>query len=193
MALTLRRMRGGEEPRLYEVLRSAVIRGAVAHYDEAQRRAWAPDRPPEGRAQRLGRAECFVAVTGALIVGFIAVTPVGHVDLVYVLPERHGAGSGSSCSRGSRRRCGSPASRGGRPRQALSPNRSSPAAVGAATERRRWSGMARSCAESGCPSRWRSDVRGVGQASLRKVYGTGLASLPLPREVRLPLPELCGR
>lgn len=94
MALTLRRMRAGEESRLYEVLRSAVIRGAVGHYDEAQRRAWAPDRPPEGWVARLERAECFVAVADGLIVGFMSVTPAGHLDLAYVLPERHGAGIG---------------------------------------------------------------------------------------------------
>ena len=56
MALTLRRMRVGEESRLYEVLRSAVIRGAADHYDEAQRRAWAPDRASPNWAERLGSA-----------------------------------------------------------------------------------------------------------------------------------------
>ena len=94
MTLALRRMRPGEEARLYEVLRSAVIRGTVGHYDEAQRRAWAPDRPPDDWAERLGSAECFVAVTDGLVSGFLSVTPAGHVDLAYVLPERHGTGIG---------------------------------------------------------------------------------------------------
>ena len=94
MTLTLRRMRPGEERRLYEVLRSAVIRGTVGHYDEAQRRAWAPSRPFEGWHDRLAMAECFVAVSDGLIVGFLSVTPAGHVDLAYVLPELHGTGIG---------------------------------------------------------------------------------------------------
>lgn len=87
-------MRSGEEARLYEVLRSAVLRGTARHYDEAQRRAWAPDRPLEGWVNRLGMAECFVAVNDGLIVGFISVTRAGHVDLVYVLPEWHGSSIG---------------------------------------------------------------------------------------------------
>jgi putative acetyltransferase len=94
VTLTLRRMRPGEEARLYEVLRSAVLRGTTRHYDEAQRRAWAPDRPLEGWVERLGTAQCFVAVVDGLVVGFLSVTPAGHVDLAYVLPERHGAGIG---------------------------------------------------------------------------------------------------
>ena len=90
MTLALRRMRPSEEGRLYEVLRDAVLNGAAAHYDEAQRHAWAPDTPFEGWVERLGTTECFVAVLGARIVGFIAATPAGHVDLAYVLPEYHG-------------------------------------------------------------------------------------------------------
>ncbi len=95
MTLHLRRMRPGEEPRLYDVLRAAVLRGAAAHYDEAQRHAWAPDRPFEGWNERLGTAECFVAVVAASIVGFVAASPAGHVDLAYVLPEYHGTGVAS--------------------------------------------------------------------------------------------------
>ena len=94
MTLTLRRMRPGEEGRPYEVLRSAVLGGTLGHYDEAQRKAWAPNRPPEGWVERLGEGQCFVAVVDRLIVGFMSVTPAGHLDLAYVLPECHGSGVG---------------------------------------------------------------------------------------------------
>ena len=94
MTLTLRRMRVGEETRLYEVLRSAVLRGTASRYNEAQRRAWAPDRPLEGWAERLGMAQCFVAVVDGMVVGFMAVTPGGHVDLAYVVAEHHRGGIG---------------------------------------------------------------------------------------------------
>jgi putative acetyltransferase len=92
VTLTLRRMRPGEEARLYEVLRAAVLDGAAAHYDEAQRRAWAPPQPFEGWVERLNAAECFVALVAARIVGFVSTTAAGHVDLAYVLPELHGSG-----------------------------------------------------------------------------------------------------
>ena len=94
MTLTLRRMRPGEEARLYEVLRSAVLRGTARHYDEAQRRAWAPDRPFEGWGERLAGSECFVCQVDDRIVGFMSVTATGHLDLAYVLPEMHGSGIG---------------------------------------------------------------------------------------------------
>jgi putative acetyltransferase len=92
MTLILRRMRPGEETRLYAILRTAVIDGAAAHYDEAQRHAWAPPDPFEGWAERLNTAECFVAVLSGRVVGFLSTTAAGHVDLAYVLPDLHGSG-----------------------------------------------------------------------------------------------------
>lgn len=92
MTLALRRMRRGEERQLYEVLRAAVLDGAAAHYDEAQRRAWAPPDPFEGWTERLGMAACFIALLDARIVGFVSITHAGHVDLAYVLPHLHGSG-----------------------------------------------------------------------------------------------------
>ncbi len=93
--LTLRRMRSGEELRLYEVLRAAVLKGAVGDYDEAQRRAWAPNRPAVSWPDRLRAQHCFIADDGKRILGFMAVSPEGHLDLAFVAPEASGCGIGS--------------------------------------------------------------------------------------------------
>lgn len=94
MNLTIRRMRPGEEGRLYEVLRAAVIHGTTDHYNEAQRRAWAPSQPFAGWVDNLRSAESFVAVVDNLVAGFMTVSPDGHLDFAFVAPEFHRQGIG---------------------------------------------------------------------------------------------------
>jgi putative acetyltransferase len=94
LSLTLRRMRPGEEPRLYEVLRASVMKGTAGDYDEAERRAWAPARPAVSWPDRLQLLQTFVAADGQRPIGFIAVSRDGHLDLAYVTPELIGRGIG---------------------------------------------------------------------------------------------------
>ncbi|MBM9595357.1 GNAT family N-acetyltransferase [Roseitranquillus sediminis] len=93
--LTLRRMRPGEEGRLWEVLRSAVLKGTAEHYDDAQRKAWAPSKPEISWPARLSVDACFVALLDTLVVGFMAADEHGHIDLAYVLPDMKNSGIGT--------------------------------------------------------------------------------------------------
>ncbi|MEX2451410.1 MAG: GNAT family N-acetyltransferase [Rhodospirillales bacterium] len=71
----------------------AVHLGATAHYDAAQRNAWAPEIPetPAWRA-RLKPQTVLVAERGGAIVGFMTLTRDGRIDLAYVAPDMIGRG-----------------------------------------------------------------------------------------------------
>lgn len=57
------------------------------HYDAAQRAAWAPREPDHGEwAARLDVQHVLVADGGDELLGFIAYTDDGHIDLLYTAP-----------------------------------------------------------------------------------------------------------
>lgn len=70
----------------------AVFTGSVhglgaQHYDAAQRAAWAPREPDHGEwAARLDAQHVLVADGGGELLGFIAYTDDGHIDLLYTAP-----------------------------------------------------------------------------------------------------------
>lgn len=73
----------------------AVRDGTRDAYDERQRAAWAPGIPDATAwTDRLRDQTVFVAETAGDIVGFVALRPAGHVDLIFVAPEWHRLGIG---------------------------------------------------------------------------------------------------
>lgn len=81
-------MRPGEARALHGIFVEAVRDGAKSHYDARQRRAWAPDGPPpEWWHDRLASQTVWVAVGRGQPVGFLSVTPGGHLDLAFVRPS----------------------------------------------------------------------------------------------------------
>ncbi|NKF24070.1 GNAT family N-acetyltransferase [Solimonas marina] len=73
---------------------TASVHGlAGAHYDAAQRRAWAPvDADIDDWRRRLAAQHVLLAVDGDALAGFIGYEDDGHIDLLYTAPShaRHG-------------------------------------------------------------------------------------------------------
>lgn len=71
----------------------AVHIGAKNFYDEAQRAAWATNKPePAAWQKRLEAQVVKVALQEDVVVGFMTLTPEGRIDLVFVAPEVMGTG-----------------------------------------------------------------------------------------------------
>ena len=83
---------------LAEIFTAAVHHSTAAHYDAAQREAWAP-RPSDFQRwhQRLLQAQLhtLVAIHDAVYAGFISYEPDGHIEYLYTAPaaQRHGIAS----------------------------------------------------------------------------------------------------
>lgn len=90
--LSLRPYRAEDRAACAAVFFRAVREGAAAFYDEAQRAAWAPGGPAPG-LDRLKDQWCLVAERDGAVVGFMAMTPAGYLDMTYVLPEEMGRGT----------------------------------------------------------------------------------------------------
>lgn len=73
---------------------TASIHGlAAAHYDDAQRAAWAPQSPDvEGWRQRLANLRVVVAEECHRLCGFCGWEDDGHIDLLFVAPDCAGRG-----------------------------------------------------------------------------------------------------
>ena len=71
----------------------AVHEGASGHYDQAQREGWARSPEPDWTTPdpRAGQ-HTWVSESGGRITGFMALTPGGHLDMAFVLPEVMGQG-----------------------------------------------------------------------------------------------------
>ena len=84
-ARTIRTAELSDVPAMQDVFRSAVLRTAAAHYDADQRRVWAARAEDADRWQRTIREQqVLVTVDGERVVGFISLTPAGHIDLLHV-------------------------------------------------------------------------------------------------------------
>ena len=80
---------------LAEVFAAAVHGSTAAHYDAAQREAWAPCPPDlQHWQQRLTQPELrtFVAIRDSGPAGFISYEPNGHIEYLYTAPnsQRYG-------------------------------------------------------------------------------------------------------
>jgi len=70
-----------------------VRRGTRAFYDEAQRRAWAPEVPATASwLERIRAQTALVAERNGVLVGFMTMTAGGYIDLAYVAPRHIGKG-----------------------------------------------------------------------------------------------------
>ena len=91
--MRLRAYGSGDLDAVAALFTASVHRLAADHYDEAQRSAWAP-RPPdvEGWRLRLSGLRVVVAEDGDQLCGFCGWEDDGHIDLLFVAPERAGRG-----------------------------------------------------------------------------------------------------
>ena len=91
--VSVRRFRDEDAGATARIFCDAVHQGAARHYDEAQRRAWAPGIPdlPAWR-DRLGAQAVFVAERQHSVVGFMTLRPDGCIDLAFVAPDAMGTG-----------------------------------------------------------------------------------------------------
>ncbi len=91
--LSVRRATAQDHVALYGVYYKSVRHGAAAFYTTEQRAAWAPSEQPSSPTtdpdDTLLR---WVAEVNGKIIGFMAVTPDGYIDLAFVLPEWMGQG-----------------------------------------------------------------------------------------------------
>ena len=89
----IRRFREEDAQATAQVFFDAVHVGARAHYDEAQRRAWAPRVPALAAwRERLRPQSVFVAERDDRIVGFMTLTTDGVIDFAFVAPDVIGQG-----------------------------------------------------------------------------------------------------
>ena len=78
----------------------SVRLGTQDHYDEVQRRAWAPQVPETPRwLDRLRSQTTFVAEYEGRVVGFMTVNSDGYIDLAFVAPDVIGKGVGKQLYR----------------------------------------------------------------------------------------------
>ena len=91
--IVIRDFRDDDALETAQIYFDAVRIGTASHYDQRQREAWAPEVPEEDAwRQRLGAQKTLVAEQDGRLIGFIALTPDGHIDLLFVLPEVMGRG-----------------------------------------------------------------------------------------------------
>lgn len=76
------------------VFRAAVLEGSAPHYTPEQRAVWAA-RIDDGPAMhtRLDGLTCLVAENDGGLLGFIALTALGHVDMLFVRPDQRRTGT----------------------------------------------------------------------------------------------------
>jgi len=86
--LSVRRATAQDHSALYGVYYRSVREGAAAFYTEEQRRAWAPSpQPSSPQADSDDTLLRWVAEVDGEVVGFMAITSDGYIDLAFVLPE----------------------------------------------------------------------------------------------------------
>ena len=90
--ITVRPYRPEDAAACDQVFLRAVREGAAGFYDEAQRRDWAPDDCLGMAEEKLPSQVAWVAEDRDRITGFMSMTPEGHLDMAFVLPEVMGKG-----------------------------------------------------------------------------------------------------
>ncbi len=89
--LTIRKGTPNDRDAIFNVFYQAVRQGAARFYSEKQRAAWAPKSEPD-QTPKNDHLLRWVAERDGKIIGFIAVTPTGYIDLSFVSPEWMGRG-----------------------------------------------------------------------------------------------------
>ncbi|OAN50498.1 hypothetical protein A6A04_18045 [Paramagnetospirillum marisnigri] len=93
----LRAMTPDDMPALIALFRASVRQVARRDYHEEQLRAWAPDSIDLTEwTQRHGDRPGWVAVTDGSLSGFCELETDGHLDMMFVHPDRQGQGIASA-------------------------------------------------------------------------------------------------
>lgn len=91
--ISVRRFKDKDAAATARIFFDSVHLGTRAHYDEAQRRAWAPEVPDTSSwLDRLKSQTTFVAERNERVIGFMTLRPDGYIDLAYVAPDAVGTG-----------------------------------------------------------------------------------------------------
>ena len=91
--ITLRPFRSSDIAETARLYYRSVREGTVTCYNEAQRKAWAPEVPDQDWwAEKLGRQQVFVADHAGTMAGFMTLEQDGEIDLAFVAPEYIGRG-----------------------------------------------------------------------------------------------------
>ena len=86
--ISVRRATSHDSDALYGVYFRSVREGAAAFYTPEQRAAWAVSpKPKSSKTAPNDTMLRWLAEVDCKIVGFMAVTPDGYIDLAFVLPE----------------------------------------------------------------------------------------------------------
>lgn len=92
-AVLVRAYRSGDAPALRRVFHSSVHVLARRDYDEAQRRAWAPDEYDEAQwLATMERLQPWVVEDGGVIVAYADLQPDGYIDHFFVAGSAGGRG-----------------------------------------------------------------------------------------------------
>lgn len=76
-----------------ELFFESVRRGSAPHYTEEQRKAWAPEVPEtDGWRNRMNGLKTWIAEKDGEVIGFISLTPNGHIEFAFVHPDWIGKG-----------------------------------------------------------------------------------------------------
>lgn len=89
--LKIRKATPKDDDAIFSVFFRAVRQGAAKFYTQKQRVVWAPKSKPDQTPTNHSMLR-WVAEMDGDIIGFIAVTRAGYIDLAYVLPEWMGRG-----------------------------------------------------------------------------------------------------
>jgi putative acetyltransferase len=96
-APTIRQYRATDRAAVARVFYRAVREGTVAHYDAAQRAAWAPSPDPDlSVPDKLLDQWCWVAENDGQITGFMSLCKDGLLDMAFVIPEAMGKGTAAA-------------------------------------------------------------------------------------------------
>jgi len=91
--VTLRAARPGDGVGALDVIHSAVLVGAQAHYSQPERDAWANSPTADGLETAMLSGDTVVAQNrSGQMIGFMTLGPDGYLDFAYVLPDHIGTG-----------------------------------------------------------------------------------------------------
>jgi putative acetyltransferase len=95
--ITIRDYRADDVDAVIDLFTRAVREVAIRDYTASQVRAWAPDVPDRATwATRRASRPTFIAEIGGAMAGFADLEPDGHVDMLFVHPDRQGLGVASA-------------------------------------------------------------------------------------------------
>ncbi len=97
MAPVIRPYAAEDRAAMAMVYHRAIREGAVAHYSQAEREAWAKTPEPDWTIpDKLLAQWCYVAEEDGSMTGFMSMDPTGYLDMAFVIPEVMGKGTAAA-------------------------------------------------------------------------------------------------